>query len=108
MILQPINRPRHFVLLGLLLICMAGPVLSQIVSGMNETTDTGLGGNNYVAGTVFWPSGRPVNTRMGVRLTSVMGGETFAMTDDRGQFIFSGVSDGGFYVVIDREKDFEP
>ena len=84
------------------------PVKTQIAGGMNETKSTRLGGTNYLAGTVFWPSGKPINTRMGIRLSSPTGGDFITTTDDRGQFIFSGLVAGDYSVVIDGERDFEP
>ena len=36
-----------------------------------------------------------------------MAGEIITTTDDRGQFVFSGVTAGNYYVLIDGEKDFE-
>ncbi len=82
--------------------------LSQIAGGMSETTTTRLGGNNFVAGTVFWPSGTPVNRRLRVKLVSPAAGEVVTSTDERGQFIFSGLGSGSYSIVIDREQDFEP
>lgn len=82
-------------------------VLGQIPGGMNETTSTRLGGNNFIVGTVFWPSGVPVNTRIRVKLVSPAAGEIIANTDVRGQFVFSGLGAGYYQVVIDREKDYE-
>ncbi|MFZ1699365.1 MAG: tetratricopeptide repeat protein [Pyrinomonadaceae bacterium] len=89
------------------LIVLSADVSGQIAGGMNETTVTRLGGNNFLAGTVFWPSGTPINTRMPVRLSSPTGGDFTASTDDRGQFIFSGLPEGIYSVVIEGDKDFE-
>jgi tetratricopeptide (TPR) repeat protein len=80
---------------------------AQIAGGLGETTRTDLGGNNFILGTVFLPSGRPVDFRMRVKLVSPTRGDIISTTDDRGQFIFSGVGAGQYTVVIDREKDFE-
>src|SRR5438552_4071413 len=53
------------------------PVLvsAQIPGAMNETTKTNLGGNTYVVGTVFAPSGKPLSYRMRIKLVSTMRGE---------------------------------
>ena len=82
-------------------------ILAQIPGAMNETTATRLGGNSYVVGTVFWPTGSPVNTRIGIRLTSPTAGEYFSMTDEKGQFVFSGLVAGNYSIVIEGERDFE-
>jgi tetratricopeptide (TPR) repeat protein len=37
-----------------------------------------------------------------------MWGDILAVTDDRGQFVFSGVGAGTYTITIDREKDYEP
>ena len=79
---------------------------SQIAGGMNETTATGLGGNNFIAGIVFSPYGTPINVRMRIRLTSPTAGEYIITTDDRGQFVFSGLVAGNYIVSIDNEKDY--
>lgn len=88
-------------------ISLSATVSGQITGGMNETTVTRLGGNNFLAGTVFWPSGSPINTRTPVRLSSITGGDFSASTDDRGQFIFSGLPEGIYSVAIDGDNDFE-
>ncbi|MEQ1603294.1 MAG: tetratricopeptide repeat protein [Pyrinomonadaceae bacterium] len=90
-----------------LILLLTAPVFPQIAGGLTETTATGLGGNSFITGIVFWPSGRPVNVRMGIRLNSPTAGEIIAMTDDRGQFVFSGLTAGSYLVLIDGEKDFE-
>jgi len=75
---------------------------------MNEVTRTGLGGNTFVVGTVYAPSGRPIGYRLRIKLVSNVRGDIIASTDDRGQFVFSGVSAGQYDVVIDSESEFEP
>lgn len=81
---------------------------AQVVHGMNEATNLRLGGDNYIAGTVFWPSGSPVNRRMGIRLSTPTRGEYIGTTDTFGQFIFGGLPAGMYSVFIDREDEFEP
>lgn len=80
---------------------------AQITGGLNETTKTGLGGNNYIVGTVFTPQGSPINTRMRIRLASQTAGEYITNTDDRGQFIFSGLAAGTYTVSIEGERDYQ-
>jgi tetratricopeptide (TPR) repeat protein len=101
------NYP-HLVLVVLCVSLLAVTVTAQIPGGMNEVTKTGMGGNNFVAGTVFLPSGRPIDYRITIRLTSRARGDIIASTDHRGQFIFSGVDEGQYSIVVDSEKEFEP
>lgn len=83
-------------------------VIAQIPQGMNETNNTHWGGNNYLVGTVFYPDGSRVNTKMNIRLRSPQKGDVIALTDDTGRFAFSGLASGSYFLVIEDEKDFEP
>jgi tetratricopeptide (TPR) repeat protein len=80
---------------------------AQIAGGMNETTGTSLGGNNFIAGTVFSPIGTPINMRLRIRLSSQTAGEYITTTDDRGQFVFSGLSSGNYTIIFDGDNDFQ-
>ena len=104
-------RFRIFRLAGFFAICLfvtAFCVIAQIPQGMNETNNTHWGGNNYLVGTVFYPDGSRVNTKMNIRLRSPQKGDVIALTDDTGRFAFSGLASGSYYLVIEDEKDFEP
>jgi len=92
----------------ILVLDLAPSAICQIAGGMTETTATRFGGTNYLAGTVFWPTGQPVNVRMSIRLSSQITGDVLASTDDRGQFVFSGLTAGDYTIVIDGEKDYVP
>ena len=99
---------RRLFFLGAICVCSAALTIGQIAGGLTETTNTRLGGNNYIAGTVYTPDGMPINTRMRIKLTSPEWGDILATTDDRGRFVFSGVGSGVYTIVIDREKEYEP
>lgn len=99
---------RRLFFLGSILVCSAALTMGQIAGGLTETTNTRLGGNNYIVGTVYSPDGVPINTRMRIKLTSPEWGEVLATTDDRGRFVFSGVGSGVYTIVIDRESEYEP
>ena len=86
----------------------AALVTAQIAGGINETTNTRHGGNNYIVGTVYSPDGFPIRTRMRIKLNSPAWGDTIVTTDERGQFVFSGVSSGTYTVIIDSEKEYQP
>ncbi len=104
------NRQRHFMRTAaffvIILFC-AVVASAQIAGGLGETTNTRFGGNNYIVGTVYAPSGSPINTRMRIRLMTPAWGDLLATTDDAGRFVFSGVG-GGTYTLIIDEKEFEP
>ncbi len=79
---------------------------AQVSAGLNETTDSNMGGIHFIVGTVFGPSGKPVNVRMRLRLVS-MTREVIASTDDAGRFVFSRISVGSYAIAVDREDGFE-
>jgi len=86
----------------------AALVTAQIAGGINETTNTRHGGNNYIVGTVYAPEGFPITTRMRIKLNSPAWGDIIVTTDERGQFVFSGVASGTYTVIIDTEKEYQP
>lgn len=98
--------PRLF-FLGFIFSCSVSLAAGQIAGGLTETTNTRLGGNNYIVGTVYSPDGMPVTKRMNMRLSSPTWGDISAITDDRGRFVFSGVGSGVYTLFIDGEKEFE-
>jgi Flp pilus assembly protein TadD len=107
-----VSKTRNFqcrpLLLGVVFLSSVALASAQIAGGLTETTNTRLGGNNYIVGTVFSPDGQPINSRMSIRLSSPTWGDILGTTDDSGKFVFSGVGSGVYTIVIDREKDFEP
>src|ERR1043166_8021617 len=93
-----------------LMVASYGHVRAQIAGGMDETTRTDIGGRNFIVGTIYSPSGFPIESRMRIRLASLDGGrEVLSMTDDHGKFIFSGLPPGSFMVYIDDDtkSDYE-
>jgi len=103
-----VSTARVLILLAIAISFSATLVTAQITGGINETTNTRHGGNNYIAGTVFAPDGFPINRRMRVKLNSPTWGDIIITTDERGQFVFSGVSSGTYTVIIDSEKEYQP
>ena len=99
---------RRVFLLTIIIGYSAALVQAQITGGINETTNTSHGGNNYIAGTVYAPDGFPIRTRMRLKLNSPAWGDIIAMTDERGQFVFSGVASGTYTIIIDSEKEYQP
>jgi Flp pilus assembly protein TadD len=102
------NTTRQTILLTVIILLCVGNAAAQIAGGLTETTNTRLGGNNYIAGIVFAPNGEPIKSRMRIRLSSPAWGDILATTDDTGRFVFSGVGSGVYTVSIEGEKDFEP
>lgn len=84
---------------------LAVPAIAQFVPG--EATDSGLGGNNNIVGTVYTTGGR-LNRRVTIRLTTMTRGDRVASTDDNGNFAFRGLTSGTYTIIIDKEKEFEP
>lgn len=108
MVLKSRNLTWRPFFLGVIFLNSVALAAGQIAGGLSETTNTRFGGNNYIVGTVFSPTGTPINTRMSIRLSSPEWGDILATTDDSGRFVFSGVGSGVYTVVIDGEKEFEP
>ncbi len=97
----------RLIFLSLLLLIFCGPARTQVVHGLNEATNLNLGGHNFISGTVFNPTGHPVNRRMGIRLVTEGKGEFVGTTDSYGQFIFGGLPAGSYLIYVDREDEFE-
>ena len=108
MVSQTGTLTRRLFFLAAICVCSAVLTVAQVAGGLNETTNTRLGGNNYIVGTVYAPDGMPINTRMRIKLTSPEWGDILATTDEGGKFVFSGVGSGVYTIVIDREKEYEP
>jgi TolA-binding protein len=96
------------IFLVLLLLLFSGSALAQISAIPPSASETGLGGVNSIIGTVFGPSGRPVEGRIRIRLSTMTGGDRIFTTDNNGSFAFRGLPTGTYSVIIDREKEFEP
>lgn len=99
---------RRLFFIGTILVWSAALAMGQLPGGLTESTNTRLGGNNYIVGTVYTPEGVPIRTRMRIKLTSMEWGDILATTDETGKFVFSEVGAGLYTIVIDREKEFEP
>ena len=96
----------RFSLLIFLMFLITPALSAQIAGGLNETTSTNWGGNNFITGRVFYPDGSPVNARIPIRLQS-MRGEINAVTDDSGKFVFSRIPNGTYTFYVEGDKNFE-
>ncbi len=108
MVSQTCTLTRRLFFVGAIVAWSAALAMGQLAGGLTETTNTRLGGNNYIVGTVYSPDGVPIRTRMRIKLTSMEWGDILASTDESGKFVFSEVGAGLYTIVIDREKDYEP
>lgn len=102
------HRWQHSVFAGFLSLCFTGSVFAQISTIPDSESQTGLGGGNSIIGTVFAPSGRPIETRVRIRLSSMTRGNRSATTNETGNFAFRGLPTGSYTISIDKEADFKP
>jgi Flp pilus assembly protein TadD len=80
----------------------------QTFSIPDTTSNTNMGGQNTIIGTVFGPSGRPIEARVRVKLSSMTAGDRYVNTNENGGYRFSGLPTGGYTISVDREKEYEP
>src|SRR5438046_1518102 len=71
-------------------------------------TDTGFGGGNAISGMILLSTGQRLERRVTVRLQTMTKGASVAMSDEYGKFIFQGLANGEYTVIIEKEKDFQP
>ena len=65
-------------------------------------------GTNTIEGQVFDSSGRPLNKRCTVRLSSVNVGEFSTMTNDSGLFTFRRLREGKYFLKVEAGEDYQP
>ena len=102
------RRPTQFFLTTIFLLLCTSHAISQIAGGMTETTRTDFGGSSFITGSIYFPSGAPINFRIRIRLSSITGGEVISNSDDTGKFVFSRLARGTYTVIVDGEQDYEP
>ncbi len=69
--------------------------------------DSGLGGSNQIEGRIYYPSNRPVDRRIKVRISSVRGGESFTLSDDNGAFTFRRLTGGTYQIAVEPGREYE-
>jgi tetratricopeptide (TPR) repeat protein len=79
-------------------------VLAQSGGGVDLM---GTGGRHTIQGRIYFPSGRRVDVRLKVRLTSLSSGELTVFSDSNGAFSFRGLEAGSYTVVVDASNDYE-
>ncbi len=99
---------KHWASVGGLSVCFVIPVTGQVNTIPDSQSQTQLGGQNQIVGTVFGPSGRPSERRVQVRLSTMTRGDRTNLTTETGNFAFRGLPTGTYTITIDKEKDYEP
>ncbi|MCU1268044.1 MAG: repeat-containing protein [Acidobacteria bacterium] len=86
------------------------PTLSRAQnSGLDpDIGNPGLGGRNTIQGRIYYPSGKPLDRRLRVRVNSVRGGPTTVTSDDNGAFTIYRLTDGNYDLTVDVGGDYQP
>lgn len=103
-----LRRPFGSILSLVLVLCFAGISTAQISTISDSASQTGFGGPHSIVGTVFGSSGRPVENRVQIRISSMTAGNRTMVTNETGNFAFRGLPNGSYTITIDKEKDYEP
>jgi Flp pilus assembly protein TadD len=72
-----------------------------------ESGDPGTGGHHTIQGRLYLPSGRKLDRRLRVRLSSIRGGENSTLTGDDGAFIFRRLSAGTYTLTVEGGREFQ-
>jgi tetratricopeptide (TPR) repeat protein len=91
-----------------LFLCFVGSASAQVSTISDSESQTGLGGMNSIVGTVFAPSGRPLESRARIRLATMTRGDRIFTTNQNGNFAFRGLPAGSYTVTIDKEAEYKP
>ena len=88
--------------------CFAGSASSQISGITDSESQTGLGGMNSILGMVFAPSGRPIESRVRIKLSTMTRGDRIFTTNQNGSFAFRGLPPGSYTIIIEKEANYKP
>ncbi len=89
-----------------LLILFAGQLRAQGVGGTRGLPSGGEG-IHTIQGRVYGPTGKPVTTRLRVRLESPDTSPMSSVTDEDGSFIFGRIPPGNYKLTVEGDQDFE-
>lgn len=98
---------------GLLFALLLVPLLSanayaQLSEGPGLGDSGVRGGNNSIQGSIIYPSGRRLDKKLQVRISSVRGIDFSTMSDDNGSFSFRRLPGGTYYVNVEAGKEYYP
>jgi tetratricopeptide (TPR) repeat protein len=108
MLIHSHSKWQHLFVGVFLSLCLAGSASAQISSISESESQTNLGGMNSIVGTVFAPSGRPIESRLRIKLSTMTRGDRIFQTNQNGNFAFRGLPAGSYTVVIDKETEYKP
>jgi tetratricopeptide (TPR) repeat protein len=113
MLVHSHSKWQHLAVGVVLSLCLAGSVYAQQPPPANPSisdseSQTNLGGTNSIIGTVFAPSGRPIESRVRVKLSTMTRGDRIFQTNQNGGFAFRGLPAGSYTVIIEKEADYNP
>jgi Flp pilus assembly protein TadD len=95
-------------LFGILLLTFLPTFLLGQSSGIDpDSGNPGLGGRNTIQGRIYYPSGKPLDRRVRVRVSSVRGGSTTITSDDNGAFTIYRLTDGNYDLTVDAGGDYQ-
>ena len=93
---------------ALMIISCARGICGQSDPGIDtDVGDPGLGGRHTIQGQIYYPSGRPLDKRITIRISSVRGGASSTMSNDNGSFVFRRLTDGTYHLTVDAGKEYE-
>src|SRR5450432_749293 len=93
----------------LLVTSFTAATFAQSDTGIDhDIGNPGLGGKNTIQGRIYYPSGKPLDRRVRVRVTSVRGGPASTMADDNGAFTISRLIEGTYDVTVEAGSEYEP
>jgi Tfp pilus assembly protein PilF len=91
----------------LLLVILSVVAARAQTDGGIESGEPGTGGGHTIQGRLYLPSGRKLDRRLRVRLSSVRGGESSTFTDDSGNFAFRRLAVGTYTLTVEGGTEFE-
>jgi Flp pilus assembly protein TadD len=100
---------KAYIFLSAAFLLLSSAVAARAQFGKTDTDPgQGLGGRSVIDGRIYYPSGRPLDKRVRVRLSGIRGGEQTAISDDNGAFVFRRLPTGKYTLTIDAGKEYEP
>ena len=90
MLVHSHRKWQHFAVGVVLSLCLAGSVSAQISGITDSESQTNLGGMNSIVGTVLAPSGRPIESRVRIKLSTMTRGDRYFTSNQNGNFAFKG------------------